>query len=145
MQSIGRTYAQLIMFGRLLENHHNADKMSDDHPELILHFVNLIDKNLRFTKVDDFFSVFTPIKRYADDGMWDYHSTMKMRNERLGTHFGKDDFKHVIMSDCHQNKYLHLVGISFMWSISRMHKNQTGRSVITDFFESQGITVRTIE
>lgn len=145
MQPIAKTYSQLIKFGRILENHQNANQMSDDHPEVILHFVNLLDKNLRFTKVDDFFSVFTPIKRYADDGMWDYSSTMKMREERLGTHFGKDDFKHLIMTDCHQNKFLHLIGISFIWSISRLHKKQTGRSMAADFFESQGITVRTLE
>lgn len=136
-QSIGKTYAQLIKFGRVLENHHRANQMCDEHPELILQFVALIDKSLRFTKVDDFFSVFTPIKRYADDGMWDYHSTMKMRQEKFGTHFGKDDFKHVIMSDCHQNKYLHLVGISFMWSISRMHEDRTGGSLLMDFLSSQ--------
>jgi hypothetical protein len=136
-QSIGKTYAQIIKFGRLLKNHKTANDFTDEHPEIVLAFVESIDKQLLWTSTDDFFSIFTPIKRYADDGMWDYHSTMKMRKERLGTHFGKDDFKHVIMTDCHQNKFLHLIGISFMWSISRMYQKQTGDSLLNGFFKSQ--------
>jgi hypothetical protein len=136
-QSIGKTYAQLIKFGRLLENHKRANEITDDKPELIMHIVDMIDKDLRFTKVDDFFSIFPPIKRYKDDGSWDYKSTMEMRQERLGTHFGKDDFKHLIMSSCYENKYLHLVGLSFMWSISRMHERQTGGNLFMEFLNSR--------
>jgi hypothetical protein len=136
-QSIGKTYAQLIKFGRVLENHKKANKMSDENPNHILAFVDSVDCQLLWTSTDDFFSVFTPVKRYADDGRWDYRSTMKMRAEELGTHFGKNDFKQLLMSDWHQNKYLHLVGISFMWSISRVHGVRTGGSLLNDFLNKR--------
>lgn len=135
-QSIGKTYAQLINFGRMLKNHHHAQQVCDEYPEQVLAFVNMIDQQLRFTKVDDFFSLFPPIKRYKDDGIWDYKSTMQMRKEELGSHFGKDAFKNLIMTTCYENKYLRLVGLSFMWSISRVHENRTGRDMLEDFINT---------
>jgi hypothetical protein len=135
-QSVGKTYAQLIRFGRLLENYKTANDLSRRHPGLILQFVDAVDHQLLWTSTDEFFSVFTPIKRYADDGMWDYKSTMEMRKERLGTHFGKDDFKQILMTKCHENRYLHLVGISFMWSISRIHMMKTGGNLALDFMDT---------
>lgn len=137
-QSLGKTYAQIIKFGRLLENHQKAKEFTDDHPEVVMAFVDSIDRQLLWTSTDDFFSAFTPIKRYSDDGRWDYHSTMRMRKEQLGSHFGTGDFKDVIMSACHENKYLKLVGLSFTWSISRSHKKKTGRSLLMDFLNSNG-------
>lgn len=136
-QPLGKTYAQIIKFGRLLNNHTEANDFCDHHPEVVLQFVNAIDQQLMWTSVDEFFSVFPPIKEYRDDDTWDYKSTLKMKNERLGTHFGKDDFKHIIMTNCYENKWLHLVGISFMWSISRAYEDQTGRSAFMDFLQSQ--------
>lgn len=136
-QSAGRTYAQLIKFGRLLESYDKAQAMCDEHPEVILAFVDSIERQLLWTKTDDFFSLFPPIKHYEDDGIWDYHSTMAMRKEELGTHFGKDDFKELLMNRCYENEYLQLVGIAFVWSISRMHKDQTGRSLAQDFLSSR--------
>jgi len=136
-QSIGKTYAQIIKFGRLLEDHTLATKMSKERPELILGFVESVERQLRFTEVDEFFALFPPIKRYGDDGTWDYNSTLEMRRDRLGTHFGKDDFKHLIMSSCYENRFVQLVGLSFMCSISSMHKKQTGRILITEFIDSQ--------
>lgn len=136
-KNVGRTYAQLIKFGRLLESHEKAQAMCDEHPEVILAFVDSIDRRLLWTKIDDFFSLFPPVKRYEDDGMWDYKSTIEMRREQLGTHFGKNDFKKLIVTSCYENKYLHLVGISSMWSVSRMHKARTGGSLFLDFLAAK--------
>jgi hypothetical protein len=136
-QTIGKTYAQLIKFGRLLENHEKANEVTDERPDIIFAFVESVDRQLLWTSTDDFFSVFPPVKRYVDDGSWDYKSTLDMRQERLGTHFGKDDFKHLIMNSCYENKHLRLVGVSFMWAISRIHKKRTGGSLLDEFLSRE--------
>lgn len=136
-QPIGKTYAQIIKFGRLLKNYQSASDLADDRPDVILGFVESIDKQLQWTKIDDFFTVFTPIKRYANDDTWDYKSTMEMIQDDLGTHFGKDDFKRLIMNSCFNNKYLPLLGFAFMTSISSMHGKQTGRNLFLDFLNNQ--------
>ncbi|GMA52013.1 hypothetical protein GCM10025857_68190 [Alicyclobacillus contaminans] len=130
-------YAQLIKFGRVLENHSFASDFAKQYPEEVVAFVEATDRQVRFTPVADFFSLFPPIKRYADDGMWDYHSTLRMIEERLGTHFGKDEFKHLLMSDCYENRFVHLVGYAFMLAISELYKRQTGMSAFEAFLMEQ--------
>lgn len=143
-QSLGKTYAQIINFGRILESRKYAKLISEDKPEIVLGFVEAIDRQLLWTEVDKFFELFPPIKRYENDGSWDYESTQKMRKEKLGTHFGKDDFKHLLMTTCYENKFLQNIGYAFIDSISEMHKRTTGRSMMMDFFESQGVKTYTI-
>lgn len=135
--SAANAYSKLIRLGRMLKDHSHANKIVDDAPEVILSIVNTIEVWLRFTPVDDFFSIFPPLKRYDDDGTWDYQSTLKMRQDLLGTHFGKDDFKHLIMSSCYENKWLRLVGVSYMWSISRIYKRENGKDMLLDFLNQK--------
>lgn len=135
-------YNHLIKLGRILKDHKTASELAEQYPSETLGCIESIDRQMRFTKVSDFFSLFPPIKRYADDGVWDYKSTLSMIEKRLGTHFGKDDFKHLLMSECYENKFVHLVGYAFMCSISRIHKQRTGTSAFEKFFAEQG--VRTI-
>lgn len=126
-------YAKLIRFGRMLSDHRTASRYSKEHPGIVLSFVNAVDQELLWTSIDDFFSLFPPIKRYEEDGTWDFNSTIEMRNE-FGTKFGKDEFKELLMSRCYENKWIHLVGFSFMLSISRTYEYQTGRNVLSEFF-----------
>jgi hypothetical protein len=132
-QSTGKTYAQLIKFGRMLENHHKAQLMSEERPEVILAIVDSIDRQITWTKIDDFFSLFPPLKRYVDDGRWNYKSTLEMREEELGTYFGKDDFKYLLMTHCYENKFLRLIGLAFAWSVGRAHKQITGSELLDTF------------
>ena len=136
-QPVPKVYAQLIKFGRLLKSEKTLDDMANERPDLILSFVWSVEHQLMFTKVEDFFSIFPPIKRYEEDGTWNYRSTLEMAKERLGTHFGKDDFKHLLMTHCYENKWLRQIGVGFMMSISRAHKNRTGRSMLVDFLENR--------
>lgn len=138
------TYAAIIRFGRLLESKTTTRKIVSEKPEIVLGFVESVDKALLWTSIDDFFLLFPPIKRYENDGTWDYASTQEMRKNRLGTHFGKDDFKHLLMTTCYENKFAQNVGYAFIESISSMHNRLTGRNMMVDFFESQGVTVHTI-
>lgn len=131
-------YESMIKFGRLLAGSPKFD-LASERPELIIHFVKLIEKELLFKPVDDFFSLFPPIKRYKDDGSWDYFSTQKMRKEKLGTHFGKGDLAHLLMTTCYENKYIQALGDSLINSISEMHKLQTGRSLAMDILEQNGV------
>jgi len=137
-------YAAMIKYGRILKDKENRDLIIDERPELIVNFVSLIEKELIFTPVDDFFSLFPPIKRYEDDGIWNYSSTLKMKTERLGTHFGKGDLIHLLMTTCYENKYLHILGVSLMEAISNIHSKRTGRSLMMDWLESQGAKIHFI-
>ena len=136
-QPLSKTYSQLIKFGRLLEKHHIASNMAHERPDIILSFVEGINRQLRFTKVDEFFSLFPPIKRYEEDGTWNYKSTMEMIKNDLGSHFGKSDFIHLLTTHCYENKWLKLVGLANTLAISEMYKRQNGRSLIFEFLDSQ--------
>lgn len=130
-------YESMIKFGRILYGSPKID-MAEKNPELIVHFVKLVEKDLMFKPIDDFFSLFPPIKRYKDDGSWDYFSTQTMRQEKLGTHFGKGDLAHLLMTTCYENKFIQALGDSLIESITNMHRNATGRSLMMDFLEQNG-------
>ncbi|MCL6599531.1 MAG: hypothetical protein K6T81_12435 [Alicyclobacillus macrosporangiidus] len=130
-------YSALIKFGRTLEDHSFASYFAEQYPEYVVAFVEQVDRELRFTPVSDFFSVFPPVKRYADDGIWDYHSTLRMIDRRLGTHFGKNDFKHLLMTECYENRFVHLVGYAFMLAVSALYRRQTGMGALEAFLINQ--------
>lgn len=127
----------MIKFGRLLVGSPKLD-MASERPELIIQFVKLVEKELLFKPIDDFFSLFPPIKRYKDDGSWDFFSTQQMRKEKLGTHFGKGDLAHLLMTTCYENKFIQALGDALIESITNMHNINTGRSLLMDFLEQNG-------
>ncbi|MEK5469288.1 hypothetical protein MKY64_30250 [Paenibacillus sp. FSL R7-0210] len=131
-------YESMIKFGRILVGAPNVD-MAEQKPELIIQFVKLVEKDLLFKPIDDFFLLFPPIKRYEDDGMWDYFSTQEMRVNKLGTHFGKGDLAHLLMTRCYENKYIIELGHALISAISNIHEDQTGRSLAMDIFEQNGV------
>jgi hypothetical protein len=120
-------YNLLIRFGRMLEDGHKFS------PELVLSTVQYIDNNLRWTPVEDFFRLFPPLKRYEDDGSWDYNSTLDFRKERFGERFGKDDFLELLMNTTYENRFLRRVGLAFMLATSRIRKRRTGMTMVEEF------------
>lgn len=136
-------YESMIKFGRLLVGSPDVD-MPLKNPELIINFVKLVEKGLLFQPIDEFFSLFPPIKRYKDDDTWDYFSTQKMRKEKLGTHFGKGDLAHLLMTTCYENRFIQELGDALIESITEMHKLTTGRSLLMDFLEANGANLKFI-
>jgi hypothetical protein len=116
-----------------------------ENPEAVLQAINFINYHITWSKVDDFFKAFTVVKRYKDDGFWDYKSSNEYIKENLGERFTKDDFKQLVMSDITSNKYLHNVGFGYMRAISEMHKRQTGQSLGESFARDNGIKFYTLE
>lgn len=128
-------YNNLIILGRNLEGKHEYS------PELILAWVGKIEEQLRWTPVADFFRLFPPIKRYADDGTWDYHSTLDMIQREYGETFGKDALKHLLMTSCYENRFVQNIGYAWMDAVSDLNKRVTGKSVAAQFFEEKGLTI----
>lgn len=126
-------YDILLKLGRKLGNHKRASELAKSDPQMILSAVTAAERALLWKKVSDFFSLFPPIKRYDDDGSWDYHSTMKMIQEDLGTTFGKDDLKMLLMSRCYENRFIGLVGLAYMLAVSEMWRRTTGEDAFTRF------------
>jgi len=130
-------YEMLLKLGRKLRDHTGTSETARRNPELIISTVVAAERSLLWTKVDDFFSLFPPIKRYEDDGSWDYKSTLQMIESDLGTSFGKDDLKMLLMSKCYENKYIHLVGFAYMIAVSEMMKRATGESAFVRFMREE--------
>ncbi|MFD2334740.1 hypothetical protein ACFSR7_36315 [Cohnella sp. GCM10020058] len=120
-----------MKLGRILENHRYASEFARENPHIVLTIVNAADKELRWTKVSEFFSLFPPIKRYEDDGTWCYNSTKKMIREDFRETFGKGDIKMLLMTRCYENKFFHLVGFAYMCATSELSKRKTGESLVT--------------
>jgi hypothetical protein len=121
-------YNLIIRFGRMISNGHKFE------PELVLSTIQYIDKELRWTPIADFFTLFPPIKNHEDDGTWDYKTTNEMIQRDLGERFGKGDFLHLLMNRCYENKYLEFVGMAFVIATSDMSRKRTGRHLLTEFF-----------
>lgn len=135
-RNVAETYGSLIRMGRIIKRHNGFGglTMAEKSPEMVIAFVDSIDKELRFTSVNDFFSIFPPIKRYSNDGFWNYYSVLQMREDQLGSHFGKDDFLDLLMTHCYENKYLRAVGIEFMRALTNLRRQETGHSLLSDLF-----------
>lgn len=97
--------------------------------EEIVAFVYKIEEQLRWTPTQDFFRLFPPIKRYEDDGSWNYHDALEMINREFGERFGKNDFLKLLMTHCYENKFVQLVGIKFLLATSEIYKKKTGLSL----------------
>jgi len=113
-------YRNLIILGRNIRNGAKYE------PEEILAVVHKIEEQLMWTPIEDFFRLFPPIKRYEDDGSWNYQSTLEMIKSEFGERFGKDDLIKLPMTHCYENKFVQTVGIKFMLSISELHRRRTG-------------------
>ncbi|GEM_PF-1339988 len=124
-------YGMLVRLGRIAINHPN---LPEEKPEAFIHAAQYMERELIFTPIDDFFSLFPPIKRYCDDGSWDYASTNKMRKERFGTHFGKGDLPHLLMTGCYENRFVQRFGLALMMSIRVEHERRTGGDLIQEAF-----------
>ncbi|MCP1355055.1 hypothetical protein [Aneurinibacillus migulanus] len=120
-------YNAIVIVGRNLISGHEYT------PEQIIGIVDFIDKKLKWKSVDEFFEIFPPIKRYKNDGIWDYHSTLEMRRKRLGERFTGNDFKMLIMTTCYENKYLSEIGFAWMIAVSELSKRTTGKSTFERF------------
>ncbi|MBN6886996.1 hypothetical protein ACUXCC_002003 [Cytobacillus horneckiae] len=106
-------------------------------PDLMISLVDVIEKKIRWTPIDEFFQLFPPVKRYEDDGIWDYKSTLEMVANKFGETFGKDDFKYLLMTSCYENKFIQNIGFAWMDAISDLRQQQTGMSVMEEFLKKQ--------
>ncbi|WP_027725452.1 hypothetical protein [Tuberibacillus calidus] len=121
-------YNLLIRFGRYL------DEGKEFKPEVVLSTVEYIDRKLRWTPVKDFFRLFPPIKDYDNEsGWWDYQSTLEMIKNDFGKRFGKDDFKHLLMNACYENRFVQEVGVAYLKAIRRMSIRKIGRDPVAEF------------
>lgn len=132
----------LVRLGRKLESNPNLPK---ENPEAVLEAINFINYHITWSKVDDFFKGFTVVKRYEDDGCWDYKSSNEYIKENLGERFTGDDFKHLIMCRITSNKYLSKVGFGYMQATSEMYKRISGKSFAEKFAEDSGIKFYTLD
>ena len=130
-------YEMLLKLGRKLGSHSGASEYARSNPESVLSTVATAEKALLWTKIGDFFSLFPPIKRYDDDGSWDYKSTLQMIKKDFGTSFGKDDLKMLLMSKCYENKFIHLVGFAYMLAVSEVMKRATGEGALARFMREE--------
>jgi hypothetical protein len=128
-------YSNLIILGRNIVLKRKQGEKHD--PEYILAWVNQIEEQLRWTPVKDFFRLFPPVKRYADDGVWDYNSTLKAISEDFGERFGKDDVKMLLMTSCYENKFIRAVGLAYITSISQIQRERTGRDPMQEFLNQK--------
>lgn len=119
-------YRNLLVLGR------NLKAGAKYEPEEIIAAISLIEEQLLWTPVEDFFRLFPPIKRYTDDGTWDYKSTLKMIEEDLGERFGKGDFLKLLMMGCYENPFVNRVGIAFMKATSELYRKKTGKSLLEE-------------
>lgn len=127
--SAAKAYGSLIVIGRFIVNHPNYVRQ---HPEAVISAAHHFENELQFTPIDDFFSLFPPIKRYCDDGRWDFGSTNEMRAELFGTHFGKGDLMQLLMSSCYENKFVQGFGFALMVAIRLEHERLTGRDLVEE-------------
>ncbi|WP_010278896.1 hypothetical protein [Paenibacillus senegalensis] len=124
-----------MRLGRALNNHQKASAFAKEHPELIISLVEDAEKAIQWTSVQNFFSLFPPIKRYKDDGTWCFKSTKQMIQEDMGDKFGKDDLKLLLSSKCYENKFIHLVGFAFMVAASELYERHTGQDIMDGFLK----------
>ncbi|QOY36823.1 hypothetical protein AWH56_003990 [Anaerobacillus isosaccharinicus] len=89
--NINNPYNSIITIGKALKD--GARPADFD----LVRLVEILEKQLRWTSVDQFFQVFPPIKNYQEDGTWCYKSTLEMIKTEFGERFCKDDFKKLLL------------------------------------------------
>lgn len=130
-------YNMIIKLGRLIRNY--GFQVEDD-PQGTFNYFSIMSDLMEGRSVEEFFTVFPPIKTYQDDGTWNYQSTLEFK-QKLGKTFTRESFQSLLMSHCYENKYLLPLGLAFMNCISSLHEQKTGRSVMEDWAVSNGIPV----
>jgi hypothetical protein len=107
-------YNILIWMGRMLDDKFFFKYVVDQAPQVVVAYVNYLDQMMWLRPIDEFFRLFPPIKRYGDDGMWDYHSTLAMIRSEFGPIFCANDLKELLMTACYENRYVQNVGLAYM-------------------------------
>ncbi|MBT2601248.1 MULTISPECIES: hypothetical protein [unclassified Oceanobacillus] len=130
-------YNMIIKLGRLIKNDGFQVKKN---PQGVFNYFSLLSDLMEGRSVEEFFTVFPPIKDYEDHGSWNYQSTIELKQE-LGEKFTRESFQSLLMSHCYESKYLLPLGIAFMNCISLLHETRTGRSVMEDWAINNEIAV----
>lgn len=125
-------YNSIIIIGKALTNGMKPADLD------IVATVDNLERQLQWTRVDQFFQVFPPIKNYQEDGTWCYKSTMEMIRTEFGERFSKDDFKKLLMTRCYENRYLSALGLSWVIAVSNLRRKETGISAIEEFLNGEG-------
>ncbi|GGJ51347.1 hypothetical protein [Virgibacillus salexigens] len=130
-------YNMMIELGRLIRNTNFEPK---DAPDELFNYFSALSQMMEGRSVKEFFSVFPPIKRYEDDGIWNYYATIEEIAE-MGTEFTKESFQHLLMKHCYENKYMQCLGLAFMDCTSQLYKRKSGRSIMEEWAIDNCITV----
>lgn len=130
-------YNMMIKLGRLI-----IDKgfKVEDNPHEVFNYFSAMSDYMEGRSVNEFFTLFPPIKRYEDDGTWDYHSTLELK-QKLGETFTRESFQEILMSHCYENKYIWVLGLAFMNCIDCLYEKEKGRSVMETWAIDNGLTV----
>lgn len=129
---VNNPYNLLIKLGRILDG--SPTEFARTNPELVLTVINKVDELILFKRIEDFFSLFPPIKNYVEDGTWTYKSILEHVANNHGEYFGKDVFKEFLMNRCYENKFIYNVGLAFMIAVSTIRRRETGTDMFTEFF-----------
>lgn len=130
-------YNMMIKLGRAVLD--NGLKV-EDHLQEVFNYFSVMSDLMEGESVEEFFTVFPPIKRYVDDGSWNYDSSLKRKNN-LGKTFTRESFQHLLMTSCYENKFLCALGLSFMRCISELYKRENNRSLMEEWAIQNDITV----
>lgn len=130
-------YNLMIKMGRELVK---GSKLPEEKPKMFLGFIDDVSYLMSGRKVDDFFTLFPPVKKYEDYGTWNYQSTLNFKND-LGEYFTEDSFKELLMTYCYENELIHKLGVGFMTSVSELHRQQTGKGVMEEFAIQRGLPI----
>ncbi|MEH7753649.1 hypothetical protein V7457_21355 [Bacillus toyonensis] len=131
-KAIDNPYNLLIKLGRILDGF--PTEFAKTTPDLVLMVINKVDELMLFKRIEEFFTLFPPIKNYVEDGTWTYKNTLEYVANNHGEYFGKDVFKEFLMNRCYENKFVFNVGLAFMIAISTIRRRKTGMGMFTEFF-----------
>ncbi|PGE98895.1 hypothetical protein COF51_06920 [Bacillus pseudomycoides] len=129
---VNNPYNLLIKLGRILDGF--PTEFAKTNPELVLMIINKVDELILFKRIEEFFTLFPPIKNYVEDGTWTYKNTLEYVANNHGEYFGKDVFKEFLMNRCYENKFIFNVGLAFMIAISTIRRREIGIDMFTEFF-----------
>ena len=128
-------YVMIIHFSRVISS---PDDMATEFPVESLNLVEIICQQLEGTKISDFLKVFPLRKRYANDEIWDYHSS-KAKIDEMGSVFDKENVKKIIMMDCFENEAPSDLGIMFMMSVNQLNKRRKGIGIFEEFMYKEAL------
>lgn len=123
-----KPYNLIIRLGRALNDGVELD------PEKLVAIVDIIDREMRWKSVDEFFKFFPPIKNYEDDGFWTYKDAVEYIKNNFGERFTKDDFYKLLMTHLYESPHLQIIGSKYMLALSELNRRRTGISLATQFF-----------